>query len=290
MKSIFTFLFLSTSSAFSNDLKPYTVYLKEGAILTSLEDQSVSTLSKGIYAQVLEINPKKRTLFNVYDKKGVARYQTSSIGVVEIEDDIKLLPGIDAEKIAPPKSVFQAENKISNIDSQFNIHFESFRLSSLNEIYKDEISAVFSQRYEARSFYRPEWPLRFGFSLNYQNAYWENNVESLRLTILSSGPHFQYSLFEDEYVQITSLAGVEIAPFYEGSSTLYTDTYSAVLYDIGLESVWKTEYGLFSFGSHFRLHNIVLTKSNRPNRELKPREYSLHTLGAMIGYKIEWNL
>jgi hypothetical protein len=274
----------------AEDLKPYTVYLKAGTELTSTKDQSVSILSKGIYASVLEINPKRRTLFNVYDKNGIVRYQTTSEGVVEIENDIKLLPGLNAEETYPAKSVFNAENKVAKFGSQFNIHFESFQLSHFNEIYKDEITSVFSQRYEVRTLYNPEWPLKFGFGLNFQNAYWKNNIESIRLSILSLGPHFQYTFFESEDVSWSASTGVEIAPLYESSSSLYSDNYSAVLYDAGLESVWKSEYGLFSLGSHFRFHDIVLTKSNRPNRELKPKEYSLYTLGVMIGYKLEWDL
>lgn len=290
MKYIILLILFFSFSLSAEELKPYTVYLKPGKVLTDLSDQSEVVLAKGIYAKVLELNPNRRNLFYVYDKNGKAKYETTSEDLVEIAGDIKILPGIDAEKIYPPKSVFRTENKTALFDTQLNIHFDNLQLSNLNEIYSDQIQNVLATRYEARTLYVSDLPVNFGLSLNYQSAYWKNDIETVKISILSLGPHFQYKFFKNENFVAHALLGAELAPIYQGTSATYTDEYSAVLYDLGVETEWSSPIGLISVGSHFRHHELTLTKSDRPNLALTPKEFSLNSLGFMIGYKIEWSL
>jgi hypothetical protein len=293
-----TFLLILTSLLFSlpafslvaQGAQPYTVFLIAGSVLTKITDKSEVILSKGIYVKVLEINPKRRDLFNVYDKNGVIQYQATAIGMVEIADDIKILPGIDAEKVHPPKSIFKASNTFAKFDSQLSLHFDTLQVSSLNNIYNDQISKVLATRYEVRTLYVSELPVEFGFSFNYQSAYWKNDFEEVKISILSLGPQFKYKFYDTEKFNLSGLIGAEIAPIYRGSSALYTDDYSATLLDLGMESEWASPLGILTLGSHFRHHQVALTESNRPNLALVPKEFSLNSLGFMIGYKIEWSL
>lgn len=272
------------------ELAPYTVYLKQGKRLINLNDKSESILPKGIYAKVLELDPKRRDQFYVYDKSGKAIYITDAEGLVEIAEDIRLLPNVDAEKIYPPKSVFKTENKTALFDSQFSIHFDSLGLSSLNEIYNDEISSVLSNRYEARTLYASDLSFNFGVCLNYQSAYWKNDVEEVKISILSFGPIFQYNIVRDDDLKIKALMSAETAPIYSGTTSNYTDKYSAILFDFGLESEWETPVGIVSLGGHYRHHELKLQKTTRQNIQLPPKEYGLNSFGATIGYKVEWNL
>lgn len=186
MKNLFiVFLCLFSFSIMADEMRPYTVFLKEGTVITRIKDNSEVILSKGIYAKVLELNPKRRDLFNVYDNTGKAIYQMTAKGMVEIAEDIKLLPGIDATKIYPPKNIYKAENKFADFDSQLSLHFETLQVSALNDVYKDEISTVIATRYEVRTLYVSVLPVEFGFSLNYQSAYWKNDIEDVKISILS---------------------------------------------------------------------------------------------------------
>ena len=133
-------------------------------------------------------------------------------------------------------------------------------------------------------------PIQFGLSLNYQSAYWKNDIENVKISILSFGPHFQYNFYNNENFKANALVGAEAAPIYEGLSASYKDEYSAMLFDMGVETEWISPVGVVSIGSHFRHHDLTLTKSNRSNLQLTPKEFSLNSLGLMIGYKIEWNL
>lgn len=292
MKKVTTLalMFFFSLPGLAADLKPYTVYLKAGKRIISLKDKSESYIPEGIYAKVLELDPKRRDQFYVYNNAGVAQYITDADGLVEIEEDIRLLPNVNAEKTYPPKSVFKSENKTAQFDSQFSVHFDSLGLSSLNEIYSDEISSVMANRYEARTLYVSELPFQFGATLNYQSAYWKNDIEQVKISILSFGPLFQYDILRDNELRIKALMSAETAPVYSGISANYEDKYSALLFDFGLESEWDTPVGTVSLGGHYRHHELKLQKTSRQNIQLPPKEYGLNSFGATIGYKFEWSL
>jgi hypothetical protein len=286
---IFNFCF-SPCFIMAETKMPYPVFIKAGTVLTNLKDNSAIILSTGIYAKVLETNIEQRNLFNLYDKKGVPKYQLSAEGIVEIEEDFKILPTFDSEKVYPPKSTLKVQNKFAQFDSQINLHLDTLQISNLNSIYGHQTSTVPAARYEARTLYTTNLPLEFGFGLNYQSAYWKNDIEGIRLSILSLGPQFKYNFYTEDDFNIYFFLGSEIAPIYQVSTALYSEKYSAILIDCGVESQWNSPLGTIQFGSHFRHHNIALTESNRPNLDLVPKEFSLDSLGFMIGYKIIWNL
>jgi hypothetical protein len=291
MKNTFLIILLFLSfKIMAETQSPYTVFIKPGARLTNTLDKTEVILEKGIYAKVLEINPKRRDIFNVYDKSGLIKYRVSALDLVEIAEDIKLLPQINAEKIYRPKSALKAEQAFARFDSQFSVHVDSLQISDLDNIYFNQASSVFATRYEARTLYVSELPVEFGFNFNSQSVYWKNEAESVKISILSLGPQFKYKFYQDNDFNLHALLGAEIALLYKGSTDLYNDKYSATLFDIGIESEWQSSLGLFSFGSHFRKHSIALTESNRTNLELVPKEFSLSSLGLMVGYKMEWDL
>lgn len=282
--------FLSSFSILAQELKPYTVFLKEGTVLIDLKDKKEVILSKGIYAKVLELNPKRRNEFYVYDKNDVALYRTSAQGLVEIADDIQILPELDAQKIYPPKSEFKSADLVARFESQLSLHFDNLQVAPFNNIYNDQISSVLSTRYEVRTLYVSDLPFKFGFNLNYQSAYWKNDIEDVRLSILSVGPQFKYNFYKNESFNAHFVGGAELALVYEGRSATFTDKYSAQLYDLGIESEWTSPLGILTLGSHFRHHEIALSETNRTNLNLVPKEFSVNSLGIMLGYKIEWGL
>lgn len=282
--------FLCSSSLFAVELKPYTVYLKEGTVLVKLKDKSEVKIEKGFYAKVLELNPQRRNRFYVYDQQGVPLYETTAEGIVEIADDIRLLPNVDAEQVYSPKSVFKTTDKVARFDSQLSLHFDDLQLTPFNDIYNDQTSSVLAARYEVRTLYLSDIPFKFGFGLNYQSAYWKNDSEEVKLSILSVGPHFKYNFYKMGRFNAHAILGAELALIYQGVTDNFKDKYSAQLYDLGVESEWLSPLGLVTFGTHYRHHQVALSESNRTNLELPPKEFAVKSLGIMLGYKIEWEL
>jgi hypothetical protein len=159
----FIFLFVSLNNTFANDKSPYLVYLKPGSILTKISDKTELTLVNGIYAKVLETNFSRRNIFIVYDKKGMAKYEASAGDILEIEEDVRILPKINAEISYPPQSTFKSNDKKANFDSQFNLHVDNLLTSGLNSVYDQNIVSIVGTRFEVRTLYNSELPINFGW-------------------------------------------------------------------------------------------------------------------------------
>jgi len=288
----FTVLFILVvlSNVFASELKPYKVYLKPGAILTGIKNQKDFQITRGIYAFVMETNRSKRDHFIVYDKEGKPAYETTALGIVEIEKDVALLPDIDAEIMYPAPSVFKANNKHAFFDTQFNMHFDSISANSFNSLYGTEFSATLGNRFEVRTLYNSELPVNFGVSFNYESATWTNEDSEMKLTALSFGPHLQHYVYEEDKMAVSVLFGAEFAPTYQTTSGEFTDKYNAILLDLGIEVLWETNFGKWSGGAHFRRHDLSLISTSRTSINPLPEDITTNSIGAMLGYKYEWDL
>lgn len=287
---VLTLLALSCISSWAKEIKPYRVYLKPGAVLTRLTDKKTFTLENGIYAKVLETNPSKRDHFLVYDKYGNAMYDTLSDSIVEIEDDIRILPNIDAEISYPPPANLKANNKYAFFDTQFAVHLDRLDMAPFNSIYNQELTSAIGNRWEIRTLYSSELPVNFGLTFNYQTATWENDIDEVKLSILSFGPHIQRYILEKEKMAVSLHLSGEYAPIYKTTSGTSVEKYKALLFDLGAEALWQTDFGKWTVGAHYRRHDLTLTSSNRTGTNVVPEELVINSIGAMVGYKYEWDL
>ncbi len=286
--TLFVLVFLSHVVA--AELKPYKVYLKPGTILTSLKDHTDQQITRGIYVFVLETNPLRRDHFIVYDKSMKPAFETTALGIVEIEKDVAVLPDIDAQTIYPAPSVLRANNKNAFFDTQFNLHFDSVDAAAFNSLYGTELTSTLGNRFEIRTLYNSILPVNFGLALSYQTASWSDENSDLKLSALSFGPHIQHYIYEREKIAVSLLLGAEYSPNYQTSSDEFTDKYNAVLIDLGTEVLWQTDFGKLSAGLHFRRHNLTLTSSTRTTIDPLPEDITVNSIGAMLGYKYEWDL
>lgn len=283
-------LFISTH-LLAEETKPYIVYLKPGTVLTRLSDKKNLSIENGMYARVLETNYKKRDLFHVYDSNGIAQYETMAKFIVEVEDDYALLPKQKADVIYPAPSTLKITDKTRTLNSQFNIHMDNLQTSDFNSIYSDGLASVTAPRFELRTMYeRPDLPFGIGGSVNYQTTSWKNDVDLIRLSVLSFGPTFLYDFYEDDDVRVTGLLGAEFAPVYQTSSGNSKEEYKAMLYDVGVEGTWRTDYGFWAIGSHYRMHTLSLESTNRAGTNPEQGRLSIKSLGIMVGYKHDWSL
>lgn len=278
-------------SLLAQDLKPYTVFLKPGSRLTRLSDQKSFALEKGIYVKALETNYKKRDLFRIYDEQGNALYETKAESIVEVIDDYQILPRFAGDITYPAPSQLKVMDKKISFDSQLNFHFDNLQTKEFNSVYSDSLESIVSPRLELRTIYsRPEFPVGIGGTINYQNASWRNDVDQIRLAIVSFGPTFMYRIYSDEEVTTSAYLGAEFAPVYRTTSGAPRDEYKAMLYDIGIEAVWQTGYGSWSLGSHYRSHILSLEKSSRENVSVPAGRITLSAFGLMVGFHHNWSL
>lgn len=278
-------------SVVAEEGKPYKVFLKSGSELTKIKDKKKVVIERGIYAFVLETSPTRREIFNVYDKEGKIQYQTLASSIVEIEDDIRVLPKANAEISYPAPTIEHGYNEKFYFDTQFNTHLDNVDISQLNGIYtQGSSSSTIGNRFELRTLYISELPVNFGLGLNYQRASWNNEADDINLSILSLGPQIQHYIYEDKEKAVSLHLGAEYAPIYKTTSGESAEKYKAIVLDLGIESLWDTRFGKWSLGAHFRRHDLTLTSTTRANAIALPEEIIINTIGGMLGYKYEWEL
>ncbi len=290
MKSLLLF-FLTTTSLIAAEQKPYRVYLKPGIILTKISDKKEVRTTKGIYANVLETSPTRREHFIVYDKTGKPAYMTNAENITDIANEIQLLPNVDANITYPAPMSHQSDDKIAFLDTNFNMHLESYILSAFNTIYPAEATSVIAPRFEVRTMYNSDLPVNFGIGFNYQNVNFKTtDDDDINFTIFSFGPQIERVIYTKEILAVTVVGGGEFAPIYKAVGNEFTEKYSALLFNIGVEGTWDTRFGKWSLGTHWRHHDLTLTETNRTDINPVPESISTNSIGIMAGYKYEWNL
>lgn len=289
--SIFFTVIFCMQNAFGNDQKPYKVFLKPGTIITKLSDKKDYKLERGIYANVLETSPSRRDNFMIYNKDGIATYSTTAWGIVEIAKDIQLLPDMDAQLTYPAPSVFKKNNTHASFDTQLNVYFDNLDTHAFNHINGQDFTGFsLGNRFELRTLYASSLPVNFGFAMSYEVAKWANEIENLELSIVSIGPHLQKTIFEEDDISVSFLAGAEYAPIYTTTSNTGKDKYNAMILDVGAEILWSGQFGKWSLGAHYRRHDLVLTSTTRADVTPIPEHFNSSSIGAMLGYKYEWDL
>lgn len=288
--TVLALVFLSNVFAAEAPLKPYKVYLKPGTIITKLSDKTDHRIDRGIYVFVMETSPTIRDHFIIYDKDGKAQYETTALGVVEIAKDIAVLPEVDAETIYPAPSIFKANNKKAFFDSQFNLHFDNVDAAPFNSLYGTEFTTAMGTRLEIRTLYNSSLPVNFGLALSMQNVEWSDENGSMKLSSVSIGPHIQHYIFEREKVAVSLLLGAEYSPNFKTTSGEFIDKYHAFMLDFGAEVLWGSDFGKWSVGAHIRRNTLNLISSTRTDITPVPEDLAVNSVGAMLGYKYEWDL
>ena len=272
--------------------EPYQVYLKPKSILIALDDHKEIVTQKGMYVWALEENPNNRSSFWIYNNKKEKMYITSANNIFEHDPELRLLPSEQERenKMYWQKRIRQEPDENLAFDTNVAMHAEQLFMGDFNGIYLNETGNNQAIRYEMRTLYKTGLPWQLGLNLNLQNIFMQNGGEDVRLTILSLGPSFSYSFYQNNTYTLALLASAEIAPIAKASSALNTDNYSNHIYDVGLEGSFPTTYGFFTLGTHLRQQFLEMHDTTRNNLGVVPNECKITSLGISLGYKIDWDL
>jgi hypothetical protein len=295
LKLIFIFLIAILYSSFllaesPPTQSPYIVLIPAGSILTAVNTGKKIVTDHDMKVYTLEESETERTVFGVYNNKMKKKYLTSALNIKDLDPDISLLPNMNVVTGKKKSNVFKSKDDEMQFESSFYLHVEQLSLSEFNTIYTSQNSNAKSTRFEFRTMYNTLASIRFGLNLNFQNIYWPNGNEQLRLSILSIGPNFSYQILKTSGPSLFFLVGAEIAPFAQNKSKLNVENYYAYAYDLGVEAEFPTDIGIIVLGSHYRNHLLLLKDSTRAIVGIYQKEYDLSSLGISLGLKVDWEL
>jgi hypothetical protein len=281
---IISFAILSLTSI-GLSAEPHLVYLAAKSKLMTIRNNKeiITDTSKLVYA--LEENPNDRKQYWIYNNKKEKIYLTSALNITEMENDYNLFQYEKSNKVYAA-----TQDTKMPFESAFNVHLEQVSMSDFSALYSAQTNTATATRYEFRTLYHTPMPICFGFNLNFQNIYWANGDEQIRLTLLSVGPSFSYKILKSDFLSLSMLGSAEIAPLAQSTSVLYNEKFSAYSFDAGFEGEVSNPYGIFTFGTHLRQYLLLLKNTSRPNLTPNSSEYKLTSIGLSIGYKVEWEL
>lgn len=292
--AFFTLIY-SHSTLFAQERVPYTVYIKPGSVLKRLSDQKSFITNKGLYTKVLEIHPTKRDLFNVYDNEGNLVYTTGPDNIVEIAEDVRVYPKVNAALVYPPKATMFSEDQSSKFNTQINLYLETLNVDGLNQIYSPLNSKANGNRIELKTLYTSSFPIDFGLSLSLQNAKWDaeinGNAQEITLTSFSIGPTFNYKFYTHEYFHLNANLSAELSPLFETKSQISKESYSAFNYGLGINAIFPTMFGSFNLGLSYKHSNLNLSKTTLDSSTgFRETALSLNSVGFLLGYVKDWEL
>lgn len=290
--SLLTLLF-SLGNTFANEIgerKPYAAYIRPNSILTDIKTKKNFTNPNGIYTTVLSIHPTKSEEFWVYNSKGEAVYTTLASSVLDIEEDVRVLPKTNAQLIYPPTPQDRMNNKFARFSSQLSFSMENMPTDPFNGLYIAANETATLSRFEFKTIYQSNWLIDFGIVTNFQYGSWLTDEDRVSLTILSIGPVIEKKFYENEKVQLRFSAGAEFAPIYQTSTEENRETYFSLILGGGVEASFDTYFGHFTLGTFYRRHDLTLSNSRGYEHFQVPEEIITNSFGVSAGYKIYWDL
>ena len=297
MKIFFAFLIFSytftliAQDQFKQKYVLTLVYIKSGATLVTLEDEKEFKTNKGIYAKVLEVDPAYRDKFYVYNKEGKAKYIVYAKDIVEIQDDINLLPGETGDITYPAPSRFKETESILHLESEFSFNLEEIDLSALDNYLHNNVSGVVSPRFHLNTHVTTLLPVFMGMNLNYQEGSWvDNNSNASKISIFSFGPEIKYQMIKNDNFSLSFITSIEFCPIYQVKTSSDTFNFSSYVWDLGLINEFNTSYGKINFGFDYRKHYVTLKTSNMPSNTYAPNVLDISSIGLSLGYKVDWEL
>lgn len=291
IKKIFFLILISRFNligAKDNSEEPFQVYIKPHSRLSNLTYTSYVETAKGIYAFVIEKDHVARSEFWVLDKKGEKQYQVYSKDIVEIKDDVNILPNEIGSKTYPPASLEKIIDNKLQLESEISLHFDSLKMSPIQNINADSIDNVLAPRYQLTTNFIPLLPINAGITMSLQEAAWKDqNQLTTQINIFSIGPNFKYRILEDNNYTAAATFSYEFALNYKSSSSNFSNSFSAYIWSLGIVNEFKTILGPIQVGFDYRKHYLQLKDVNST---YPSDEYSISSVGAYIGYKINWEL
>ncbi len=270
--------------------KIFSVLIKEGVLLTDLDSNQVFTVKKTFYAKAKEKIVGGETSY-ILNKKGEARYQTKTSGLVDIEEDLKTLPQLDALEIYRDKNDFSSLDSTFPFEYFFNYHFETIISDYYPTLFGFSSRNGSAHRLQFKGYYHPsQLPLHFGINFQHVSGIWSDpytNFFTWRAIFL--GPNIHVHLEAEKGLSWHFHLGAGQALFHRSQRDLEQHNYDSTTMQLDLEVAKQTSYGKFLAGLGFRKTLSSLKSTSEP-LVIPAQTNSVNAFSISLGYSHGWSL
>ncbi len=269
--------------------KMFSVLIRPGVILTDLDNGQAFEVKKAFYAKARE-KSIGREISHILNRKGEARYRAKTSELVNIEEDIKLLPQLDALEVYQGQNDFGSINHTFPLDFFFNYHFESVVSEYYPALFGLSSNRGLAHRFQLKSYYRsPRLPIHLGINLQYISGGWSDpNINFFTWNALFLGPNIYASFQGRNGLRWLFHAGVGEALSHHSRRDLEQHSYSSTTMQFDLEASKQTAYGTLALGTGFRRTLFSLKESTEP-LIVPVTSNSVNALSISLGYSYSWN-
>jgi len=227
----------------------------------------------------------------IYNKKGEVKYKTLTGNLSSIEKIISLRSKISGDKVYPPKTRLHTSDKKFPLETHFLYRMETSDLGTIATTMDIDSASATSNSFSFKTYYDSFLPIDFGLVMDYQTGQF-SSVDSTATTwrALYFGPTIKYIFLETNNFKFNSQLAVKKSLSFNATSADGSASFSSLLWQIGIEGVYKTSIGNFSIGLESSFIRTSL-KGELPDQETFNNQKSTMQQNAIaIGYQYTWNL
>lgn len=268
----------------------YYASLQEESKLVNIKTGKVFMNERKLYVLAREVYYGGKWSYLI-SKDGKIKYKTHTTNLNSVEKVIELRSKIAGDKVYPPKTRIHTSDKSLPIETHFIFRSETSNLSYIgkNLGYTDGNgnSNTIGVKFFAHSFLPVDLGLAFDYQIGSLN--FEDDTES-SWTAAYIGPALKWNFYKRGSFDLNTQFAVKKSLFFNTSVGGENVSFSNLLWNVGLEAVYKTQYGNLSIGYESSFIRSSL-KGELPNRgPVDTEKETMNQNSITVGYQFTWNI
>jgi hypothetical protein len=264
--------------------------LQKGSKIINIKDDKVFFNDRKLYVNAREVYYGGRWSY-LLSKNGEIKFKTYTTNLTSVESVIKIRSKIPASKTYPPKTSNHTFDKVFPINSHFIYRTDTSNLNYVGQNLGYSEGNSNANTLSFKAYYESFLPIDFGIVFDYQFGILNfEDAEESNWNALYIGPTLRYTFIDRGSFAMNTQVAIKKSLLFNVNDNGENVHFSSLLWQIGLEAVYKTSIGNFSIGydSSF-IRNSV--KSELPNREpIQVEKETMNQNSISLGYQFTWNL
>jgi len=269
--------------------KPFQARLREGAVITRVEDDQDFILRKPIYVVAREqIEGGSRSF--LYGKDNNVKYIVDTRMLVSVEEDLKLSPQIDATIVYEKPDLTNSEERIFPIEATFQLSGETIDGTYFAQAFRGSQTRASGERYEARGYYNNDWPLQFGANINAGRGTWDDEIlGTVSWVNVFIGPTLRWKYYQGEENSSSIHLSGQKSLYFESRKDPDRHSFSAINYQMDIDYSMDTSFGTWVINGSYRLSSLSVSDTTE-YLETDPSIKEMTSLSLGIGYRMDFEL